>query len=513
MLAAGTVLTPVGSALASLLGSQLFPSDNPWNQTITNAPVATNSAAIIANIGVSAQVLPDWGVDNPANGASPLYGIPYNVVHGNSTAKVNVVIDNYPDESNLLPVPIPINAVIEGDFQNGPNPSLDSRGDSHLIVWDEDNNLGYELWYASRPSENTDGKWHAALQAVWGFSTNSFRTLGYSSGDSAGLPMLTGLARPDEALPVSQGGQGVITHALRITLPSRVIESRYIYPASHKFGSTQASTNTIPLGARFRLKNTPAVNNLISLMGPQSQNIARAMQQYGLIVADSGGSIAAIRVSGAPGSVDASNNLSLTWNMTDVMKIRGLTADNFEVVNLTPIVTSLSATQGWPGSTLTITGQNFSGAAGRLSVFFGNTAASSVNVLSDAQISVTVPSGSGTVDVTVQSGVKQTSPGNATAPIFGYGTSALTVADKFTITPPPPTIQRVAKSGGNIILSGTNNSGPGGTYHVLTSTNLLSPRTNWAVLTSRSFDGSGNFWFTNALPGPVVQQFYILQVP
>jgi IPT/TIG domain len=513
VLAAGTALMPVGSALASLLGNQLFPANNPWNQPITNAPVATNSAAIIANIGTSAQLFPDWDVDNPANGASLLYGIPYNVVHGNSTAKVNVVIDNYPDESDLLPVPIPANAVLEGDFQNGPSPSPSSNGDAHLIVWDEDNNVGYELWYVSRPSENPDGKWHAASETVWNFGTNSFRPLGFASADGAGLPILSGLARPDEALPVLQGGQGVINHALRATLPNRVIDSRYIYPASHVASGTHVSTNTIPLGSRLRLKNTPAVNNAINLMGPQSQAVARAMQQYGLIVADLGGSIAAIRVTGASGSVNANNNLSLTWDMTDIMQLKGLTADSFEVVNLTPIVTSLSATQGSPGSNLTITGQNFSGAAGRLSVFFGTNAASSVNVLSDSQISVSVPSGSGTVDVTVQSGVKQTSTGNATAPIFGYGTSALTAADKFTFTPPPPTIQHVAKSAGNIIMTGTNNAGPGGTYHVLTSTNLLLPRTNWTVLTNASFDSSGNFSFTNAIANTSTQQFYILQVP
>ncbi|MBV8383676.1 MAG: hypothetical protein JOZ63_13795 [Planctomycetaceae bacterium] len=34
----------------SLLGQQLFPSDNPWNQNIANAPVAANSTAIIQNI-------------------------------------------------------------------------------------------------------------------------------------------------------------------------------------------------------------------------------------------------------------------------------------------------------------------------------------------------------------------------------------------------------------------------------------------------------------------------------
>src|SRR5271169_4243348 len=177
-LAAGAAAAPISSGQASLLGQQLFPQQYPWNQNVSQAPVATNSAAFIASIGGGTRVHPDWGDDNPTNGASPLYGIPYNVVHGDSTATVNVIIDNYPGESDIIPVPIPTNAVVEGDYQNGPNPNgggynAGQRGDSHLIVWDEDNNVGYELYGACRPADpltfnevsHTDGKWHAAQES------------------------------------------------------------------------------------------------------------------------------------------------------------------------------------------------------------------------------------------------------------------------------------------------------------------------------------------------------------
>jgi hypothetical protein len=528
VLAAGAALAPVCSGLASLLGYQLYPSNNAWNQNITNAPVAANSAAIIARIGGSVHVHPDWGDDNPTNGISPLYGIPFNVVHGNTTSKINVTIDNYPGESDIVPVPIPSNAVIEGDYQNGPNPNgggynTGQRGDSHLIVWDEDNNIGYELFGVSRPSDpmtfdelpHTDGLWHAAQETVWNFNTNSFRILGETSADAAGLSILEGLARPDEGLAASQGGQGAINHALRMTLPPAVVSKQYIYPASHMV----SESGIVPLGTRLRLKNTPAINTLISTMGPQSQNLARAMQQYGLIVADVG---SAMFVTGASASMNANNGISHTWDMTDVLGgIRQLPASDFDVVNLVPVVTGLSATNGPTGSALTVQGQNFSGAAGLVSVFFGSSTASSVNVLSDTQIAVTVPSGSGTVDVTVLSGTNEVdnvsgSPNaNVNAPIFGYGTSALTPADKFTFTvaaPTAPTIQQVMMSGGNILMNGTNNNGPGGTYHVLTSTNLLLPRANWAVVANGSFDSTGKFSFTNAL-ATNPRQFYMLRVP
>src|SRR5580700_2487267 len=220
----------------TLLGQQLFPSDYPWNQNIANAPVAANSAAVISHIGGSIGIHPDWGEDSSSNGNDPLYGIPFNIVHGNSTAKVNVIIDNYPGESDIESFPIPTNAVIEGDYQDGPNPNgggynAGQRGDSHLIIWDEDNNIAYELFGVTRPGDtnlfpntsgvelpHTDDQWHAAQETVWNMNTDAFRTLGYTSADAAGLSILAGLVRPDEALPTSQGGQGAIDHAIRVTL-------------------------------------------------------------------------------------------------------------------------------------------------------------------------------------------------------------------------------------------------------------------------------------------------------
>lgn len=77
----------------------------------------------------------------------------------------------------------------------------------------------------------------------------------------------------------------------------------------------------------------------------------------------------------------------------------------------------------------------------------------------------------------------------------------------------PPTISKISITGGNIIISGTNNSGAGGTFHVLTSTNIALPLTNWTVLTNSSFDDSGLFNTTNAIDSTKPRSFYILQVP
>ena len=421
------VAFPVNKAAASLLSSNLFPADNPWNQNISQAPVATNSAAIISKIS-NGRFHPDFGQDyRLGNG---LYGIPYNVVHGNSTAKIHVAIDAYANQSDVQNCPIPANAVIEGDMDNGPTVGLAARGDSHLLVWDEDSNILYEFYQASRPSENADGQWHADSETIWDMRTNSFRTLGWTSGDAAGLPILPGLARPDEALPVSQGGQGIIRHALRFTLQNAIILNQYLYPGSHTANpGNNSRSNQPPMGARFRLKSTVD----ISAMNPQAKVVAQALKDFGLIVADNGSSFF---MTGASYSPDPSNNFALTWNDNDIQDtlhgLKSLWFTNFEVVDLTPGITGVSPTQGVAGTSVTIAGRNLFGVVGRLSVWFGTNQVPATSS-DDAHVTVVAPTGSGTVDVRVQSGIgNATSSANYTSPIWGYGLSATSSVARFT---------------------------------------------------------------------------------
>lgn len=73
-------------------------------------------------------------------------------------------------------------------------------------------------------------------------------------------------------------------------------------------------------------------------------------------------------------------------------------------------------------------------------MLFGTTPAPTVTYISDTQITAVVPAGSGTVNVVVQSGTNETDnvsdnpDANVNAPIFGYGTSAVTTADKFSFS-------------------------------------------------------------------------------
>src|SRR6516225_8942725 len=120
----------------SLAGNQLFPADNPWNQRITSAPVAANSSTLVNSIGAGSHVHADFG---SSLYAGSYIGIPINVVSG-TQPKINVVIDAYASESDLQPIPIPANAIMEGD----PLPSGQNNSDRHLLVYDQDHNIVYE---------------------------------------------------------------------------------------------------------------------------------------------------------------------------------------------------------------------------------------------------------------------------------------------------------------------------------------------------------------------------------
>ncbi len=375
-------------ALLTLAGNQLFPDDSPWNRVISNAPVAANSATLVASIGATSPLHPDFGTMYEGT----YIGISYNIVSAGQQP-LDVVIDAYPDESDLIDVPIPAGAVIEGD----PLSSNDNDGDRHLIIYDEDSNVAYELFRAYRPSETGDGKWHADSEAVWDMNQNSFRTPGDTSADAAGLPILPGLVRPDEVLD-----QGVINHALRFTVPNS--RNAYVFPASHQAGVNNA--NYPRMGERFRLKQTFDISGF----SPTNRVILQALKDYGMIAADNG---SPWYLSGSPSSL---------WDDDELHALTQLRGNNFEAVNLSTIVTSLDQTSGPAsgGTAVTVHGVNFSGNAGQLQVRFGTTPATQVSIVSDTVLVATSPANSvTTVHVTVQT---------------PYGTSAATNADQFTFT-------------------------------------------------------------------------------
>lgn len=282
----------------SLQGRRLFPPNNPWNQDITNAPVDPHSAQLVAEIGASAPLHPDFGT--VWNGAPN--GIPYITVPG-SEPLVPVTFTAYGDESDPSPYPIPLNAPIEG--------GSGSTGDRHVIAVDIARWKLYELFGAYPTATG----WNAASGAVFDLNSNKLRPAGWTSADAAGLPILPGLVRYDEVV-----GQGAIHHALRFTVEHT--RHAYVYPARH-YASSNASSSLPPMGMRVRLKASFDDSNF----PPQARVILECLKHYGMFLADNGGNWF---ISGAPDT---------RWDDNDLHSLTQVTGSDLEVVKMPPEVT------------------------------------------------------------------------------------------------------------------------------------------------------------------------------
>ena len=125
--------------------------------------------------------------------------------------------------ATLDPIPIPPNAPVEGE-----RPGADRR---HVLVVDASTCKLYEMFAATYVGPG----WHAGSGAVFNLASNALRPDTWTSADAAGLPILPGLVRYDEA---AQSGE--IDHALRFTV--RRTQRAFIHPATH-----YASASTDPI--------------------------------------------------------------------------------------------------------------------------------------------------------------------------------------------------------------------------------------------------------------------------
>ena len=296
--------------LANLNGFVPFPSSSAWNTNIASAPVDSNSGTIIGALSGS-HLHPDFST--PAGGN---YGIPYVVVDSNSTPEMSVNMDGYPDQSDITLYPIPANAPIEGA-----PPNCSNTGDNHLIVIDKTQCWLYETW----STQLCNGSWIASNGAVWDLTQNEQRPYGWTSADAAGLPVFAGLVRYDEV------AAGAINHAIRMTVnntKSDLNGGYFVAPATHAAGTSSSTSNI--MGMRLRLKSSFD----LSSYSATNQVILKAMQQYGLIVADNGSNMY------FQGTPDA------RWSDDDLHNLSAIDASNFEVVQMPTVYDSATAPNG-----------------------------------------------------------------------------------------------------------------------------------------------------------------------
>lgn len=421
--AAAVMNATQGGALPQPL--PLFPTDNWWNLDVSSWPVDVNSQSYVNFIGVLRQLHPDFGGRDMSTQYG-IYGMPYAVVTGVTDVDLKAVQFQYWDESDGVNLntgvsfpfyPIPPQATVEPFWIEGGNPgNIDERccADRHLLIVDRDRNYLYELYNVFY--NTTQAKWYAGSGAFFDMNTNNRRPDTWTSADAAGLAILPGLVRYDE---VYDPAVTEIHHALRVTVRAT---NGYVYPASHRAGSIAGA---LPMGARLRLKRSIDVTQRTS--NPNMQKIFRAMQKYGLIVADNGSDMY------ITGTHDT------RWN-NDILNpaFRSLTANDFEVIQLgyNPTVSApaLNSVSVIPSGV--IGGQSATGTVNLTAAGLTGGATvslSSANVAASGPSSVSVPAGATSASFPVMtSSVSSTNIGNISASYNGVTKSAT-----FTVNPQP----------------------------------------------------------------------------
>jgi hypothetical protein len=477
---------PVQGAPAPL---PVFPADNWWNTDISAAPVDPNSANFIAfiNNGGTRRLHPDFGGEE-SPGSAAVYGFPYALVDG-SQAKQAVSFD-YWDESDGVDYntgagvpfyPIPAQAITQAHWVEGGAPgNVDQRmdGDRHLLVIDCTNHGLYELynvWYST-----AQGRWYAGSGAFFDLDRSDRRPETWTSADAAGLAIFPGLVRYDEA---ANAAVTEIRHAFRVTVRT---SNGYVYPASHRAGNTAGA---LPMGARLRLKaSVNGADPALRTSDPVARKIFRAMQKYGLIVADNGS------------DMYISGTFDVRWN-NDTLNpaFSTLSASDFEVVQLgwKPTVASVVASAVTASPSSVVGGQS---ATGTVTLSAAAPSGGATVALASASSAFHVPA-----SVTIAAGARSATfaISTSTTSVTATGTlsasySGVTRTTTFTVQPTPPTL-----SIGNVTIT-EGNSGTRALAFTVRLSRAISTAVRYDIATADGTASAGSDYGARALSGETI---------
>src|SRR5678810_381457 len=239
--------------LPSMIGSSPIDqlATHPWNLRVDKAPRESSLQELsmltaMWNMdkdkteGEQGRLWYDFGIE---------YGIPYCCVTRDQAREI--VTFNYDDESDyeiggLVGYPIPVEARTDARYIENKGRT---DGDQHLLILQRDDMYLYELSYA----QWTGSAWIAGAGAMWDLKKNDYRPMGWTSTDAAGMQVLPGLVRYDEAY-----GPDPIRHGFRFAV--NTVNGK-VWPATH-IGSND--TGGIPLGTRIRLKGDFDIDGYIA---------------------------------------------------------------------------------------------------------------------------------------------------------------------------------------------------------------------------------------------------------
>lgn len=290
-------------AVPTVGGCGVFTAGDDWNKDISGEPVDAAWTTKVQNLVGSKNLHPDYG-----NSGTEQYGIPINTVPQGQAA-VPIIFDDWPDESDPGPYPFPGPGTVKIEGGTATNCS----GDCHVIVVQQGTCMLYEGFACHHESDG----WHCANGAKWDLTKASYgqRPKGWTSADAAGLAIMPGLIRYDEAKA------GAINHAIRFTLHCST--NKFVAPATHQAvpKSCQGMADTPPMGLRVRLK----ADFDISGFSGAPKAVLTAMKKYGMILADNGSDFF-FQGESHPG-----------WSDADVEPLKQVPVSAFEVVTPPPL--------------------------------------------------------------------------------------------------------------------------------------------------------------------------------
>ena len=211
-------------ASPTLGGCPVFPLTSPWNERVDTLPVASDSASLIASIGLDSHVHADFG-SGLWDGSR--IGIPYVVVHGKSTPKSRVAFDMRTRATRARIRSRPTSRS-RASREHRRRPARADPRPRQLPP--------LRAVRAPSPRLRLGGRIGRDLEPALECATPA----GWTSADAAGLPILPGLARWD-----GDASTGAINHALRFTADRT--RKAYIWPARH-YASSDSNASLPPMG-------------------------------------------------------------------------------------------------------------------------------------------------------------------------------------------------------------------------------------------------------------------------
>lgn len=257
---APVVATPTAPAPTAPSVSRLYADDAPINTRIAGTPsIDPNSPAMVAQL-VSEASKNGWPISVKQWTSTVYYA-------DASTPRYDVPLTHTPYlGSKFASVPIPADAKAPGDSDGG------------VIVLDRSTGCEYDIAQAKKLA---DGSWSAHF-------VNALSMSGSGIYPSAESPSASGFASNAGKITAEELAAGRIDHAITFGMNATKAGGP-VGPAQGSDGWSTAA-GAIPEGAHLQLDPSLDLDSLP--LTPWQKIVARAMQEYGLYLVDTGGTFA-----------------------------------------------------------------------------------------------------------------------------------------------------------------------------------------------------------------------------